>query len=827
MPKLPDAYSLDVATPRSDRPLVSYNPNQVYDAAEKAGEKITKAVGDYQSAQNKIEYTYAKSNLLQGIVGIKDELASDQDYTTYQSRFTQKNNDLVKQSAEMIKNPAIRQQFMAEAGLLSRSGLSDILGMARTKEKEYGQASSLDNFDKNIKAAVNTRDTATGTELLHTANEVIDAAVAKGYYTPLQGYEAKKRGAAQYGEAWLAQKPYDEQLKLLQNPAQSAKNQDFSVLDTKLSPAKEQEFQAWKAEYAPKDSGRDYDLRGAFLKGYTPDAKSGHFPDEFKKPNHPTFSDQSKFAKDYPNLAGKWEGEKYIPPKSAGGGFDSAIQSVFKNEGGYTAVDGSSGAPAIYGINAKWHPEAYQKAKELTDTKGEDAGKQYAQEFYKSEYWDKNKLDNLPPESQAIVMDGLVNHTSGFGKKLVKAAQEGATPDELIQMRKGEYNRLVEANPAKYENSADSWNNRLDTISKPQASDAKNNTPLDFIPFEKKQELLRSAHAALKADIELRDKDPMTYAQAHGITPDEPLNFSTPQVLGTQLQNRAAAATGLHQNYGAPLKVMTDEEAKHLSNYLEEAPTDAKLVQLKNFRDSLGDNQLYQAALQQIRPDSPVTAMAGEYLGLDKRMKTATHWFKPDESISAESVAEHLVQGEDLLNPTKATKKDNGTGRVFPMPSDSSSGGLRVEFNSYAGDVFRGHPQLADQAYQAVRAYYAAEAAKQGDYTGQMNSDIAELANKAVLGNVVDKNGKKVLAPWGMDESAFLDQAKNKFDGIVRREGYSPNIVNWNEIGLENTGEPNRYRAVVGNGYLLDKKRNPVVIDLSPYSGPQVPQPVD
>lgn len=49
--------------------------------------------------------------------------------------------------------------------------------------------------------------------------------------------------------------------------------------DTQLSPEEELQFQKWKAIHAPKDSGQDYDLRGAFKAGLAPDPKTGHWPD--------------------------------------------------------------------------------------------------------------------------------------------------------------------------------------------------------------------------------------------------------------------------------------------------------------------------------------------------------------------------------------------------------------------------------------------------------------------------------------------------------------------------------------------------------------------
>lgn len=56
---------------------------------------------------------------------------------------------------------------------------------------------------------------------------------------------------------------------------------------------------------APLRSSYDYDIQGAFLDG----AKAGannHFPDKFKKPNHPTFSDQSIYHNVGGNAGGFW-----------------------------------------------------------------------------------------------------------------------------------------------------------------------------------------------------------------------------------------------------------------------------------------------------------------------------------------------------------------------------------------------------------------------------------------------------------------------------------------------------------------------------------------
>lgn len=83
--------------------------------------------------------------------------------------------------------------------------------------------------------------------------------------------------------------------------------------ETQLTPKQEVDFQLWKRKFAPNDSGKDYDFRGAFLTGQTPEG--GHWSDLFKKPNHPTFSEESIYAfGDNLKLAGKWVDNQFISP---------------------------------------------------------------------------------------------------------------------------------------------------------------------------------------------------------------------------------------------------------------------------------------------------------------------------------------------------------------------------------------------------------------------------------------------------------------------------------------------------------------------------------
>jgi hypothetical protein len=84
--------------------------------------------------------------------------------------------------------------------------------------------------------------------------------------------------------------------------------------DTGLTPEQEKQFLLWKVKNTPKDSGEDYDLRGLFLSGQDTGAR-GHTTDQFKKPNHPTFSVESKYNGVSGQVGGRWverDGKTYF-----------------------------------------------------------------------------------------------------------------------------------------------------------------------------------------------------------------------------------------------------------------------------------------------------------------------------------------------------------------------------------------------------------------------------------------------------------------------------------------------------------------------------------
>jgi hypothetical protein len=92
---------------------------------------------------------------------------------------------------------------------------------------------------------------------------------------------------------------------------------DPTPFDTDLTVEEDAAFRKWRAEQVrqghihPDDSGVDYDFRGAWKSGLS-QGEGGHWFDTFKKPNHPTFSDESQYAPGLRRRAGHWLGDTYV-----------------------------------------------------------------------------------------------------------------------------------------------------------------------------------------------------------------------------------------------------------------------------------------------------------------------------------------------------------------------------------------------------------------------------------------------------------------------------------------------------------------------------------
>ena len=181
----------------------------------------------------------------------------------------------------------------------------------------------------------------------------------------------------------------------------------------------------------------------------------------------------------------------------------SPISTIMKNElaaDGKVTVHSDGDGQAIGGINSESYPQQFAEAKEILATKGQDAAKEYISAFYQKEIVDKNGITSLPPAVQTIVADGMTNHWGGFQKELLDAAKSGKSPQELIAMRRAEYQRLATENPAKYGKNLAGWNSRLDSLS--GGGYAKTDSEFDDMDAEMQQKIIAGKDTIIQKAVD-------------------------------------------------------------------------------------------------------------------------------------------------------------------------------------------------------------------------------------------------------------------------------------------------------------------------------------
>ena len=92
--------------------------------------------------------------------------------------------------------------------------------------------------------------------------------------------------------------------------------------------------------------------------------------------------------------------------------FDDIIEITLHHEGGYVHDPTDLGGETNFGIAKRFYPDV--DIKNLT--------KEGAKEIYKKDYWDKNKVDELPDDLKHIFFDMCVNQGKGRAVKILQRA---------------------------------------------------------------------------------------------------------------------------------------------------------------------------------------------------------------------------------------------------------------------------------------------------------------------------------------------------------------------------------------------------------------------
>ncbi|MGG2140836.1 hypothetical protein [Symbiopectobacterium sp. RP] len=286
------------------------------------------------------------------------------------------------------------------------------------------------------------------------------------------------------------------------------------------------------------------------------------------------------------------------------------------------------------------------------------------------------------------------------------------------------------------------------------------------------------------------------------------------QRVGATITDRSATIDAVRNNTGVnvPRRLLLPQEASYLSGELKKQSVEGQASLLSRLRNAVNSDTDYQSIMQQIAPDSPVTAYAGSLAVTDTPLTVESDYFADDVTVTGQQVAQRLLIGNQILNPSKEQRNEDGTPKNFPIPSQKE---FTTAIANTLDKVFANMPQAYQQGEQAIRSYYVARAAEKGVITGVIDPDIIKESIKAVIGIVVDINGQKTITPWGMSELSFKTASKKAFSDAVTNQGLPPTALDkFESMGMQYVGK-DQYLMIYGKSPLLDPSGKKVIITLS------------
>lgn len=501
--------------------------------------------------------------------------------------------------------------------------------------------------------------------------------------------------------------------------------------NTKLSQLEEKEFQKWAKEQGRERDLFNYDLRGAWKEmqsGTMQEDDRGHLGDKYKKPNHPTFSNQSIYSNEK-NVGGKWEernGQTVFTPG----------RELSKAEANYLQTYFAEVEPGVV-LNAS----VVGNAKTWIDDPRARTGHAL--------------IDSLPPDQHLSVvskamsmrrsmMSGLRNsmklETANSLARVLTTGQDDnpLTLDTFVEVygpKEGQknfdqYRMDFDYNQTMYDFRSMSNEDMRSLLKSEKPPVESDNYAKEYKYWEGK----------VKAAAEIqkqRTADPVGWAIENEIWDYKPLNFQNQGELFDQLKLRTTNLENMKSQWGVPDTIMSKSEAKQLVSMLDQSDIEHKLQLLDQISVATGADGV-RALSEQLKSGNTMYAMA--VAGMEDG--------KDSGSIS---VGEMYLRGKDAIEQ-KRVKVD--TAAMY---------GLEASIYNTLGDedgaeaVFT-NPQAMNATAELVKGVYGYEA---------LNGGSARDAIEQSVGVIYNHNGKKIVLPKNVRGFTLMG---DDFDDLVMKK---------------------------------------------------------
>lgn len=589
-------------------------------------------------------------------------------------------------------------------------------------------------------------------------------------------------------------------LGLAQRPVRYSTTEEFEEQDftdqynTQLTPEEEREFQAWaKAEGRERDVF-NYDLRGAWKElksGTMSEDARGHLGDKYKKPNHPTFSNQS-------------------------------IYSTKENQGGHWSVENGQ--------------DVFVPGRELSAAEAN-----YLQQYFAEREPGVQLKARVKESDGAVVDDWYTNPSSLTGDPFIDSLKNDQRlsvvlrarqlRSQMIQMRGDEFNTQVKNNLAEALLGNNPEKMALDQFTEAYGPkkglkqfkqyeldyeeaqfkfNARNMSDADIDAYLKAMKPVSGSEdfaartklyqASVKAANEIkkeRQADKVGYALKNEYGSFKALDWDNAAQVQDQLTYRANEMTSMKERWGGKTAILSKDETEALKTKLSGmAPAEQALFLRQKMGGMTEDVQIVLA--DQI----------GDNYGQAIRLQA-------DKDTNKDVVT--YLQGRQAI-------AENNT--VVTNVTNDKFSGTRAQWQRLDG-LYDGD-KLRENVMDAVEGI-AAGLILSGSASA---SSAYDKAFESVVGDIQEYNGRKValrdgvtmydlrrtIVAWrdrlkGSDKPFARPKSLGENEKPMTGDEFSKYILSAQLLPL---GEDNTFSVVYGDQILYDVKGNPIVIEVNP-----------
>lgn len=285
------------------------------------------------------------------------------------------------------------------------------------------------------------------------------------------------------------------------------------------------------------------------------------------------------------------------------------------------------------------------------------------------------------------------------------------------------------------------------------------------------------------------------------------IDLSTPQSFAASVVKRKEQGEIVSTWAGETVSILGAREAGQLRDMLGALPPKQRAEAVATISDALG-TRFSGAVAEQIDKHDRALSLAFA-VGGDKAPAQTT-WFgmkKSDERLTSELI----LKG--------ATAIKDGT----VMKDDKKVTGWKA---TIAGEVDGLFPDARLETAAKDSAYYIAAGIAQENGGSVSTSELRRAVRLAVGGDIIERNGKKLPIPAGMDASAFEDRlrslpasgiAKQAPDGKVRVAGVDMPVADFTATiaGQELlSAGPGRYAVIVRGRPVMNTAGRPIIVEV-------------